>query len=466
MSVIVDVSNVIRLYNLPAHISLVIQTELSFENPKYITAARVGRSTRGIPKRIKSYKLHKNYLTVQRGYLDRLFQLLADHNIDPEVHWNTTIFEPTRLDNSIQLRSYQQTWFQDLSEFHQGVGVAPPGAGKTILALQLYASLGQPCLWLTHTNRLAKQVAEAVRNLFGVEPGFIGAGKESFGHFTVGLIPTLVRRDLSEIKDKFGLVILDEAHHAPSTTFTDVLSQFSAHFRYGVTATPYRDDGLEPLMFDVLGPQRSFIDRATLRDLGYLMTPTVYKIPTNFQYDWLPGTSFKQLEKDLSENEERNRQICTDILVESTADERNVCIVLVSRIPHMEVFHEMLDPLLPGVGYVHSKMSAKKADEALNNFEAGNYKVLIATYKMLAEGFDYPPSNRLFLTAPYKGRTLVEQATGRVERVAEGKTDAVVYDYADVNVGVLENQARIRQEIFEENNNPVIENDTWQHVLA
>jgi superfamily II DNA or RNA helicase len=129
--------------------------------------------------------------------------------------------------------------------------------------------------------------------------------------------------------------------------------------------------------------------------------------------------------------------------------------VLVGRIHHGEALFELLDPVLTDVGFVHSKMSIKKSDEALDAFESGKTRVLIATYKMLAEGFDYQPANRLFLTGPYKGRTRIEQACGRIERTYPGKTDAYVYDYVDKFVGVLNRQAEVRLDVYEANDMPV-----------
>jgi superfamily II DNA or RNA helicase len=70
---------------------------------------------------------------------------------------------------------------------------------------------------------------------------------------------------------------------------------------------------------------------------------------------------------------------------------------------------------------------------------------------MLAEGFDYQPANRLFLTGPYKGRTRIEQACGRVERTHKDKTNAIVYDYVDRRVGVLNRQAEVRLDVYEAN---------------
>lgn len=453
------INNKITLENPPKNFAILCKQELTIDNPLYQNAVKFGKSTRGIPRKIRSYEETELGLVVPRGFYGRL-KHLADHcKYELEEVDETKTYVANYPPINVSLRSYQEKWVSDLLKHTQGVGVAACGAGKTVMAIELYARLGQPCLWLTHTGRLLRQTRKRVEHFLGVETGIIGKGKEDIKHFTVGMVQTLIKRDLEKYKDMYGIVIIDECQHSPAKSFTDVLSVFNARWRYGLTATPYRDDQLEALMFLNIGPQIATIEKSYLRESGYLMTPTIYRRPTDltFPYSSHGGrkSSYEALVEELSYNEKRNQQIVSDVVVESTLDERNVCIVLVGRIAHGEVLYNQLSAILPNVGFVHSKMTHKKSDQVLDDFESGKLKVLIATYKMLAEGFDYQPSNRLFLTAPFKGKALIEQACGRVERVYPGKEDAIIYDYVDVKIDVLARQAEVRQEIYEDNNNPI-----------
>jgi superfamily II DNA or RNA helicase len=331
-------------------------------------------------------------------------------------------------------------------------------SGKTIMGLEMYLRLGQPCLWLTHTVGLAEQVAERLLEFSGEVAGFIGAGKVDIKHFTIGLIPTLCRRDLTEYKDLFGLVLIDEVHHIPAKTFNEVTSSFNAHYRFGLTATPYRDDGLEDLMFLTMGSIVTSISKQYLRDIGMLMTPTVIRRPTNFDFPYNPRVkkfNYKALEKALGADLERNEAISTDVIVEATVQD-NICIVLVGTIDHGEELMRLLSEIVPETGLIHSKQKPKVRKEVRDSFGRGELSILIATYKMLAEGFDYKPTNRLFLTAPFKSRTLIEQACGRIERISEGKGDALVYDYVDSNLRVLRDQSEVRLDVYEASNNNVV----------
>jgi superfamily II DNA or RNA helicase len=455
----VTINNQIDVHSPPALLERKLKKALSFPNPAYEDAISFGRTTRGVSKKIRLYDDLNGTFSIPRGSWDVLTKALQEAKLASDVTDQSAVFDPVKPPKVIQLWEYQEPWVDNLLCARQGVGIAPPGAGKTLMALEMYARLGQPCLWVTHTKRLASQVAKRVKEFLGIEAGLIGAGKEDLKHFTIGLVPTLVRRDLSKYKDTFGLIIVDEAHHVPASTFLKVVSSFSARYRYGLTATPYREDKLEELLFNVLGPQLAYLDKAVLRKLGKLMTPTVIRRPTGFYFPYNPTSKkydYKHLSDALAEDYKRSQQISTDVIVESTLNEKNVCIILVGRIPHGEILCEMIQPVLPETDFVHSKMTTKQSDQILDDFEGGKLRVLIATYKMLAEGFDYQPSNRLFLTAPFKGRALIEQACGRVERTFPGKTNVFVYDYVDHRVGVLNRQADTRLDIYEINNNPVI----------
>jgi superfamily II DNA or RNA helicase len=454
----VVIDNKIHVHRPPSGLNKKVKKALTFPNPAYDDAINFNRTTRGIPKKIRLYEELNGVLSIPRGSWEVLSTALNQEGLSIDAKNETASFDIQPTPKNIKLWEYQEPWVTAMLSTTQGVGIAPPGAGKTLMALNMYERLGQPCLWVTHTQRLATQVSRRVEQFLGVETGLIGKGKEDVKHFTVGLVPTLVRRDLSKYKDHFGLIIVDEAHHVPASTFYKVISEFSAKYRYGVTATPYREDQLEKLIFSSLGPQLAYLDKEELRALGKLMTPQVVRRPTNYYFPYNPTSrkhNYAKLADDIATNFNRNQQIATDVIVESTLNDDNICIVLVGRIQHGEELLEMIAPVLPSTGFVHSKMTPKQRDAILDGFESGEFRVLIATYKMLAEGFDYQPSNRLFLTAPFKGRSLIEQAIGRIERAFPGKTSAIVYDYVDVKIGVLTRQAETRLDIYELNNNPV-----------
>ncbi len=449
--------NEIVIPKLPQELISQVKSRLTIDNPEFASAIKFNRTTRGLSKFLRFYRDVGETFFLPRGFLNELLELLAINGYQADVTDETVSFNVKEI-KPLPLWEYQKPWVGEMLSDPMGVGIAPPGGGKTIMGLELYAALGQPCIWLTHTRGLARQTADRLKFFTGEEAGLIGSGKDEVKHFTVGLIPTLIKRDLTKYVKEFGLVIVDECHHTPAESFFAVTNQFHARYRYGLTATPYRDDGLQAMMFHALGPASATLDRQTLRDMGKLMTPTVYRRRTKFTYPYNPASKkfgYKPMEKALGFDLDRNSKIIGDVLLEAfTAT--NTCIILVGRVEHGELLYQAISNIYPSVGIVHSKMTPKKADQAMSDFSSGKFRILIATYRMLAEGFDYQPSNRLFLTAPFKGRSLIEQACGRIERVFEGKVDAIVYDYVDYNLGVLRNQSEMRLDVYEANNNPVV----------
>ena len=454
----VNVDSEIHVHLAPTALAKELKAALTLSNPEYESAVRMGRSTRNIPRKLRIYSEVNGTLSLPRGFWNDFVKMAHRHGATIDCADASLEFDSTPPPQDLSMWDYQEPWIEGLLSSNQGVGIAPPGSGKTIMGLEAYARLGQPCLWLTHTKRLARQAAKRAETFLGVKAGMVGMGKEHIEHFTVGLVPTLVKRDLSKYKDLFGMVIVDECHHVPARTFLEVISAFDARYRYGLTATPYRDDRLEELIFLTLGPELAYLDKQILRNLGKLMTPTIVRRPTKFNFPYNPRAkkfNYMALADALAHDKSRNQQIASDVILESCISDDNVCIVLVGRIPHGDNLKELIAPIIPGVDFVHSKQSDKQSDGILEAFENGELRVLIATYRMLAEGFDYQPSNRLFLTAPFKGRTLIEQACGRIERTFPGKADAIVYDYIDPLVRVLEKQSEVRLDIYEANENPV-----------
>jgi superfamily II DNA or RNA helicase len=92
------------------------------------------------------------------------------------------------------------------------------------------------------------------------------------------------------------------------------------------------------------------------------------------------------------------------------------------------------------------------------DFKGGKIQVLVATYDLLAEGFNHRPLNRLFLATPIRWEGLVVQSIGRVQRPYEGKTEALVYDYMDEGIAMFADQASSRlSRVYERMGMPIVE---------
>lgn len=419
--------------------------QLRVVNPKYLEAQAAGRSLWGIDQFIHNFQmLPDDSLLVPRGLRKRILTTVSELGIDHTVEDNRSHFDHININSSaIKFRPYQFPAILNLTgKADEGVLVAPAGSGKTVMGLSLMPLLGQPTLWLTHTSPLAQQ-AEDRANFFLPdigEVGRIGGGKWNIGDvLTIGMIQTLVRNPDKVVKDRdrFGLVVLDEAHHCPASTFLKVVGMYNPWFLYGLTATPYRRDKLEQLMFQTLGETISRVSMEEVEKYGGIMVPTVrYRTVHSRLVD---GNNIQRILTDhIVNNKKRNLMIVSDVLAEASAG--NFCIVISDRKAHCEALYELIQAGWDKTGIATGSYSKKYVQEQVEKYNNGEITVLVATYALLGEGFDVPFLNRAFISCPFRAEAKAEQLIGRIQRTHPGKKDAIVYDYVDVDIGVVKNQ--------------------------
>lgn len=418
---------------------------LKVDNPKYLEAVAKGRWTGNLKPFIYNFDiLPDDSIRIPRGMRLSLLDMI-DSNIDYTIVDGRSNHGYNDVDSSIiQYRPYQERAMTAMYQAEEGLLVAPAGSGKTVLGLSMVPLYGQPCLWLTHTRALAYQALDRIKEFLPSmgedDVGLIGDGKWKIGRWiTVGLIPTLVRRptELVEMRDRFGLVVLDEAHHCPASTFLKVVSSLNPYFLYGLTATPYRRDRLENLMIQTIGPIIIRIPVAEVENVGGIIMPkvlyrTVHSKPV---YD---NNIQRILKENIVPNSKRNGMIVGDVLREAAAG--NYCIVVTDRKVHADILHDLISIGWEKTGVATGNYTKKQQTEVAERLNKKEITVLVCTFALLGEGFDVPFLNRAFVTMPFRAEGKVEQLVGRIQRTADGKKDSIVYDYVDVDIGVVQNQ--------------------------
>jgi len=408
---------------------------VSFINPAWEDAIKFGRSVWGIPRIIRQYEESDNALILPRGCLYSVINTVGipKHLIDKTAKFQTSI-----LESQIKLRPLQKVWVENMLLHKQGIGVAPAGSGKTVMALHIIATLGQPTLWLTHRKTLLDQFKERANFFISAgHIGTIGSGKYDLGDLiTVGMIQTLSRSDIEELTYNFGVVFLDEAHVVPSRQAMLSIKKFAPSYLYGLTATPYREDRLEKIIFDTIGPIISTMDRDAVVLENSIMPATIKVCNTGITYPYIQY-SYIDVINYLATNEKRNKLIIQDIISEVALG--NICIALTSRIEHGAILKTLLEKYGVECEHIHSELTNKQREESMGKFLSGKVTTVVATYQLLSEGFDHQPSSRIFFTLPHKARGLIEQSKGRIERIFKNKKEAIVYDYVDPIV-MLEKQ--------------------------
>lgn len=446
MKIIID--NVLELIDFPKNIKDFLMEKLTFINPKYEDAQRLGYSTRNIAKYVRNFEVvSHNQLNIPRGYRKYLIDALNKKGADCEVVDNRSVYEFNQVlcSTNIKLRSYQRDYLHKLliNDHEEGIIVAAPGSGKTVLGIALSGIKGQPTLWLTHTKNLLKQTRSRleafVPSLSEGDVGIIYDGNWNIGNlFTIGMIQTIIRNPdkLQEIRNSFGTVILDEAHHCPAKTFSSVVAALNPKYLYGLTATPYRGDKLEELMFQTIGPIIINIPTEEIVAKGGILMPVIkYK---EIKTKKMEENNTAVLNKYLINNKKRNNIITRDILNEAFNGE--VCIALSTRKKHCEILYELTRVSWEKSGIATGDYSDKENDATIKKLENGEITVIFTTPDLLGEGFDVDILSRGFICLPFRSETRIEQFIGRIQRSAPNKKDVVIYDYVDTNIGVFKDQ--------------------------
>ncbi len=298
---------------------------------------------------------------------------------------------------------------------------AVPGWGKTFTGLHIAKKLGRKTLIIVHTLFLRDQWVDSIRNLLSIEPGIISSGKVNYDSpITVSNIQTLSKH-LLKIHKEFGLVINDEAHHCPASTFTSTLSSFHAKYKIGLSATLQRKDHKQILFKDAFG------SKVLVAKSENIMKPSVQIIESNFYTDATLGWSDRvtKLCNDLN-----YRKFIADI-AKVYKDKGHSLLILGDRTEFLYAVGELLgDEAIVITG------QTKDREGIVKDIMSGKYKYTVASTKIFAEGISVNILSALILTGPINNDSLLEQIIGRIQRNFDGKLDPVIIDinfcgYAD-----------------------------------
>lgn len=434
---------------------------LIIPNPQYAKAEEKGKWTGNIAKTLQMYYTVGGQLRLPFGIARKFYKLFKN-----DVSQTNALFAPIRrktYNSSISLREYQKNAVEAALKARNGVLVSPCGSGKSEMGLEIAARISGRTLWIVHTWDLANQILNraAIRyNISKESYGQIAAGKVNIGDvFTVATVQTLARIDLAKIQNEFDCIIVDECQHVCSsadkvTQFEKVITSLCAPYLYGITATPYRADGLERCMFALLGdvihevPQSAVAGntvpvRVKFVNTGY--TPDIDDITDG------DGTlNYAKLISDITENKDRNAVIVGEI---QRAAQNGAVLVLSDRLQHLDTLERIVrnsGQLTARLGITSTKAEKERRARILTDLNNGLLNVVFATYKLAKEGLDVPNLRTVVLSCPVKDKTTVIQSAGRVARKADGKDFGTVIDFSDA-FGLLYGYEKKRRGYYKKN---------------
>lgn len=438
-----------RRDKLPARVLEGLRHDLSFPNPEYVARKRMGRYLGATPERIECLaEAPDGWVHVPRGAVARLRERLAQAGHALRFHDRRVVGDPLPGLPRIDLRPYQAEAVAAIRRGTQGTVVMPCGGGKTVVGVAAISDLGRTTLVIVHTRDLLDQWIAALRERLGLVAGVVTEGEVRPGPVTVATVQTMVRLDggaFARLAARFGVVIVDEAHHSPCSTFQTVLSRIPARWRVGLTATPEREDGLGPLVDLTLGERLFEIGYRELCDAGYLEAPEVRPIFTDFTFEYGGPEDYARCLAALATDAGRNALIA-DLVAREAVGGRAV-LVLSGRVDHCRHLAELVGQQGVSAKALVGPTPRAERRTLLDDFRAGKIDVLVAS-TLADEGLDIPCLERIVLAYPGRTRGRTTQRLGRLMRPHPGKDQPVLFDVVDANVPVLYRQYRERRRLY------------------
>jgi len=429
----------------------------SLANPKFYELQRLRKSTWDTSRFVRGYDVTlDDQLVLPRGMRHRIAEIIeraGSQLVITDTHNPGREIEVTFTG---ELNTGQGSAVSAMLAHDYGVLVAPPGAGKTVMACAVIAERATSTLILVDRKALAEQWRARIEEFLGFRPGQHGGGRKKLtGLIDIGMLPALARRDdVPSLTSGYGQVVVDECHHIAAAAYEHSVTKIGAQFWLGLIATPSRRDGLDDLVVWQLGPIRHTLDQAeesTLIDVTNRPAAPhreLYVHETTLLLDDLdpaaPG-AIAAAHRALVLDESRNAQIVSD--VDRAISRGRNCLVLTRRVAHVEILATRLAELKHQALVLQGGISAKARRavvDRLADARAGDGVLVIGTTPFIGEGFDAPALDTLYLAAPIAFDGLLVQCAGRVVRAAPGKDLAEVHDYHDPDVPLLAGSLRRR----------------------
>jgi len=428
---------------LPSPLLSQVKRLAAFQNPEFYKRQSMRFSTALTPRVIACFEDLAEHIALPRRCLSDVEALLREHGVALAVDDKRESGAPLDVAFRGSLTSVQEQAVQALLAHDTGVLVAPSGIGKTVVGVYLIAARGRGTLVLVHRKPLLDQWVAQLSLFLGLKPkkiGQIGAGKaKPNGRLDVAMLQSLVRKgQVSDLVAGYGHVIVDECHHCPCVSFERVLAVTKARYVTGLTATPRRRDGHDPIIRMQLGPVRLSVDPKSQAARHPFEHKLVVR-ETGFQPAALCGDAgIQEIYAALAADPKRNDLIFDDVV--RALEEKRSPIVLTERRDHLEHFAERLRHFTRHLVVLHGGMKSKERSEVLAQLAAipdEEERLLLATGRYVGEGFDDARLDTLFLVLPVSWRGTLVQYTGRLHRLHPGKTEVRIYDYVDRGVPVL-----------------------------
>ena len=436
----------------------------AFKNPEFYAKLGMRLPVYNLPRIISCSEITDDYLILPRGCEESAIDFLRENNVDVEIQDKANPGMPITVEFNGQLYPEQVQAIEELARHRCGTLYATTAFGKTVTAAAMIARKKVNTLILVHTKALLdqwrKRLSEYLITDFQSEEQPKGRGRrkkfQQFGalsstentlnsNIDIALLQSCINdNEVKPFVREYGMVIVDECHHAPAFNFERVLREVNARYVYGLTATPIRKDGHQPIIFMQCGEIRYTSDPKVQQAQQSFRRLLISRFTSHRNLN-AEDRNYAQILDELTENESRNKLILDDVA--ANLAEGRTPIILTARTAHVDILTEQCRKISPNVIRLVGNDSAKAKREVmsrLNDIPANEPLIVVATGKYVGEGFDLPRLDTLMLALPVSWKGLIAQYTGRLHRNYPDKNETRIYDYIDLRVPACDSMYRKR----------------------
>ncbi len=404
-----------------------------FPNPQIKILQNLRKPIFGIPTKIFGFELKEHTLKLPRGLMRDVIMVLNSANIKYQI--KDERLEQKKIFPTLKytLREEQKVCIEAIKKKDFSIFVAPPGFGKTLIASQMISIRGVNTLIIVNKNMLLDQWIERFKEYLGIsknEIGILGKSQNTLNnHLDIATMQSL--KNNPQIIQNYSFVIVDECHHIPALTFENIIKQFYGKYILGLSATPNRKDGMDPILFQQLGNISYEVKSQKTNK------KVVEIIKSDFESEC---DNFGDLINEIINNDERNQLILRQIKLH----QKRKILILTDRIEHINNLTFLLDKeKIPYVA-IHGSLSKKEKEKNLQLIEDSS--LVLATSSYFGEGIDFPHLDTIIFATPisYSGRLI--QYLGRIGRKGD---NCLAIDILDIKNNFTKSAFNKRKEGYE-----------------
>ena len=446
--------------NLKPRLQNAIRRLAAYSNPQFFQNLALGFSTRETPRIVYDGYDEGDYIVLPRGCFEELKRHLTDAEIPYDIVDKRQAGRQINVSFNGELYPEQTIAAERLLSYDMGMLAAATAFGKTVIGANLIARRKVNTLVLVHTVEIMNNWVRDLNRFLNINEElptyttpkgrvkqrdsvigtFSSQKKAATGIIDIAMIGSLGKEDdINPMVRDYGMIIVDECHHAAAATFENVLRASAAKYVYGMSATVKRGDKQERKLLMQLGPIRhryTAKERAMKQGIGHYVFPRFTRMVDLSSSD---DKHISELYRLIVDSELRNMQIVADAI--DCVKKGRTPVVMTKYREHAEILYGLLQGAADHVFLLQGGKSLKARAELREKMAAigrDESMIMVATGQYIGEGFNYPRLDTMLLAMPISFEGNVEQYAGRLNRDYEGKKDVIIFDYIDQHIPVLE----------------------------